>query len=114
MKNREEKVLKNREEKKKKGSYVGGGDNPAHKVYNVVCFIMLCYNNREKGIESRGKCLIPRLILILFIIVVGYLACQGFNQLGSLVYYYTLTLAPLSLVVPAVNTGKILFNILGN
>jgi len=31
--------LKNREEKKKKGSW--GGDNPAHKVYNV--YVLLCF-----------------------------------------------------------------------
>ena len=37
--------MKNKEEKKKKGSW--GGDNPAHNVYFV------CYNNRGKGIESR-------------------------------------------------------------
>ena len=50
----EKKVLKNREIEKKKGLY-GGGDNPAHKVYNVVCFFIFCYNNREKGIDSRFR-----------------------------------------------------------
>merc|ERR1740128_681572 len=40
----------------------------------------------------------------------GYLACQGLNQIGSVLYYYTLAL--LSVVSPAVNTGKVIVNIL--
>jgi len=43
-----EKVLKKNEENKKKGSQ-GGGGKPAHKVHNVVCFILFFYNNRGKG-----------------------------------------------------------------
>ena len=38
---------------------------------------------------------------------------QGLNQVGSVLYYYTLSLAPLSVVSPAVNTGKVIVNILG-
>lgn len=42
----------------------------------------------------------------------SYLICLLVNQLGSLVYYYTLAIAPLSLVNPVVNTGKVLVNVL--
>jgi len=40
------------------------------------------------------------------------LLCLVTNQVGSLVYYYTLATAPLSVVNPAVNTGKVLVNVL--
>ena len=43
----------------------------------------------------------------------AYLACQALNQCGSLLYYYTLSFAPLSVVAPAVNTGKLVINLLG-
>jgi len=42
----------------------------------------------------------------------SYLLCLLTNQLGSLVYYYSLATAPLSLVNPVVNTGKVLVNVL--
>ena len=42
----------------------------------------------------------------------SYLLCLVTNQVGSLVYYYTLATAPLSVVNPAVNTGKVLVNVL--
>jgi len=42
----------------------------------------------------------------------SYLLCLLINQCGSLVYYYTLAIAPLSLVNPTVNTGKVLVNAL--
>ena len=42
----------------------------------------------------------------------SYLLCLLINQCGSLVYYYTLAIAPLSLVNPAVNSGKVLVNVL--
>jgi len=42
----------------------------------------------------------------------SYLLCLLTNQVGSLLYYYALAIAPLSLVNPAVNTGKVLVNVL--
>ena len=56
-KQRDEEENEQIEEKalKKKGSRkVGGGaDNPPHKVYIVLCFILLCYNNiRGNGIDQ--------------------------------------------------------------
>ena len=42
---------------------VGGGDNPAHKVYNV--YVLFCFNNRGKWIESRFS----KKYMILFICV---------------------------------------------
>ena len=42
----------------------------------------------------------------------SYLLCLATNQVGSLVYYYSLATAPLSVVSPAVNTGKVLVNVL--
>ena len=41
----------------------------------------------------------------------AYLLCLGCNQAGSLLYYYSLATAPLSLVSPVVNTGKVLVNV---
>ena len=41
----------------------------------------------------------------------AYLGCLLCNQAGSVLYYYSLATAPLSLVSPLVNTGKILVNI---
>ena len=41
----------------------------------------------------------------------AYLLCLLLNQLGSVLYYYCLATAPLSLVSPIVNTGKILVNV---
>lgn len=41
----------------------------------------------------------------------SYLLCLLFNQLGSLLYYYSLATAPLTLVSPIVNTGKVLVNV---
>lgn len=41
----------------------------------------------------------------------SYLLCLLLNQLGSALYYYSLATAPLSLVSPIVNTGKILVNV---
>lgn len=38
---------------------------------------------------------------------------QALNQLGSVLYYYTLSIAPISIVSPAVNTTKIVFNLIG-
>ena len=40
----------------------------------------------------------------------SYLACLLLNQAGSVLYYWSLAVAPLSLVVPTVNTGKFLVN----
>ena len=40
-----------------------------------------------------------------------YLLCLATNQLGSVVYYYSLATAPLSVVSPAVNTGKVLVTV---
>ena len=42
----------------------------------------------------------------------AYLLCLGCNQAGSLLYYYSLATAPLSLVSPVVNTGKVLVNVI--
>jgi len=42
----------------------------------------------------------------------GYIVCQALNQLGSVLYYYTLSIAPISIVSPAVNTTKIVFNLI--
>jgi len=66
---------------------------------------------RAKKVES-GR--IYGLVEDLFALLTcpGYLICQVVNQIGSLVYYYTLSLAPLSIVSPTVNTGKIIFNII--
>ena len=41
----------------------------------------------------------------------AYLLCLAGNQAGSLLYYYSLATAPLSLVSPVVNTGKVLVNV---
>ena len=41
----------------------------------------------------------------------AYLACLLCNQAGSVLYYYSLATAPLSLVSPVVNTGKVLVNV---
>ena len=41
----------------------------------------------------------------------AYLGCLVCNQAGSLLYYYSLATAPLSLVSPVVNTGKVLVNV---
>ena len=38
--------------------------------------------------------------------------CLILNQFGSVLYYYSLSFAPLSLVNPVVNTGKVFVNIL--
>ena len=40
----------------------------------------------------------------------AYLVCLLSNQAGSVLYYYSLATAPLSLVSPVVNTGKVLVN----
>ena len=40
----------------------------------------------------------------------AYLGCLLCNQAGSVLYYYSLATAPLSLVSPVVNTGKVLVN----
>lgn len=42
----------------------------------------------------------------------SYLLCLIFNQIGSIVYYFSLATAPLSLVSPVVNTTKLLVNVL--
>ena len=42
----------------------------------------------------------------------AYILCLGCNQAGSLLYYYSLATAPLSLVSPVVNTGKVLVNVI--
>jgi len=42
----------------------------------------------------------------------AYLLCLLINQVGSVLYYWSLAVAPLSLAVPAVNTGKFLVNAL--
>jgi len=42
----------------------------------------------------------------------SYLLCLILNQFGSVLYYYSLSFAPLSLVNPVVNTGKVFVNIL--
>ena len=41
----------------------------------------------------------------------AYLGCLVCNQAGSLLYYYSLATAPLSIVSPVVNTGKVLVNV---
>ena len=41
----------------------------------------------------------------------AYLGCLLCNQAGSVLYYYSLATAPLSLVSPVVNTGKVLVNV---
>ena len=41
----------------------------------------------------------------------AYLGCLLTNQAGSVLYYYSLATAPLSLVSPVVNTGKVLVNV---
>ena len=38
---------------------------------------------------------------------------KALNQCGSLLYYFSLSTAPLSVVSPAVNTAKIVFNLIG-
>lgn len=42
----------------------------------------------------------------------SYLLCLIFNQIGSIVYYFSLATSPLSLVSPVVNTTKVLVNVL--
>jgi len=42
----------------------------------------------------------------------AYLLCLCVNQVGSLLYYYSLSQAPLSLVSPTVNAGKVIANVL--
>jgi len=41
----------------------------------------------------------------------AYLVCLLLNQAGSVLYYYCLATAPLSIVSPVVNTGKVLVNV---
>ena len=43
----------------------------------------------------------------------AYLLCLGCNQAGSLLYYFSLATAPLSLVSPVVNTAKVIVNVSG-